>query len=139
MSENLAEVLQNLTQRLRDHENRAITTENEILMLRDQNRFLQERLDTARQPDPDNDASSVSSRSSHIIQNNNVNPNAANDLLLRLINANETSNRLQQEAREADRRARIEDTHVKFPKLHCMSAESVDTWYTRLMPMLSRV
>ena len=134
---NLAEVLQALTDRLQEHENRAAASEQVIVMLRAHNRALQQRLDAARNIQND-DASSVSSQSSHPQPQPAANPNAANDLLLRLITAQETSNRLQQEAREADRRARVEEAPVKFPKLQCLSAESVDSWYTRLMPMLSR-
>lgn len=140
--DNLAQVLHSLTQRLQTHENRAVATENEIQMLREQNRILQDRLDEAHAGAQQDDTSSVSSDVSnapnHAINNNGNGLNVANDLIQRLISAQEESNRLQVEARTADRRARIKDAPVKFPRLQCLSSKSVDTWYTRLMPVLIR-
>ena len=60
---NLAEELQDLRERLQEHETRAAYADRVIIMLRAHNRALQQRLNEARNIQRD-DASTVSSQSS---------------------------------------------------------------------------
>lgn len=111
-------------------------------MLREQNRVRQDRLDETHERAQQHDTSSVSSNTANA-HNNATNKNGnglniANDLIQHLITAQEEANRLHVEARTTDRRVRKEEATTKFPRLQCLSSESVDTWYTRLMPVLSR-
>ena len=135
----LAQAIAALNRRLIEHETRSAANELEITNLRVQNQALEVDLQRARAhqapavPDNADDASSVSSNTNQP----NVN-NVSNTLLERLIAAQEESNRLNEVARIASHRARIEAMSVNIPTLRCISSDTIEDWYTRLLPTLSR-
>ena len=135
----LAQAIVALNRRLTEYETRFTAHEREITHLRAQNRVLEEGLQRAQENPPlndqnnDADTSSVSSHSRQPEANN-----VSNALLERLIAAQESSNQINEEARTAERRTWIKAVPTKFPSLRCINSETIEEWYTRLIPITSR-
>ena len=57
-------------------------------------------------------------------------------ILHQLIQAQQQSNIIQTQARTDDLRARIQMTPIKFPRLNCLSDETITVWYPRVIGLL---
>ena len=58
--------------------------------------------------------------------------------LNQILIAQQHNNTLQAQARDDDRRARIEMAPTKFPRLTCLSQETVASWHTRVLAMIQQ-
>ena len=59
-------------------------------------------------------------------------------LLTQLIQAQNQNNLLQAQAREDERRSRIELVPTKFPRLNCLSQETISSWYQRVLGVIQQ-
>ena len=95
--------------------------------LRETNRDLQEELQEERRRPVDRDDSSTSTTT-----------NDDTTMLIRqLIAAQQQNNVLLAQARLDDQRARIESTPAKFPSLKCLSQDSIDSWFPKVISIIS--
>ena len=59
-------------------------------------------------------------------------------ILTQLIQAQQQSNTIQAQARADEHRARIESTPAKFPKLNCLSDETITSWYPKVLGIIKQ-
>ena len=55
-----------------------------------------------------------------------------------LIQAQHQNNALQAQARDEERRSRIELAPTKFPRLNCLSQETIASWYPRVVVIIQQ-